>query len=298
MNIQQLRYFLEIANTNNLSAAARNLFVTQPTLSLSLKKMESELQTTLFTHTESPFQLTKTGLYLYEEGQQLVEQFDHMIETIHSMNEDSKKKKDTIRLGITTLFSMQYMEEISTYLATHPHVDLIIKQDGSPHMQEMLVHDEIDLGLVSFPNLYPEVLWMEALNPETNGYHVYVVVPEANPLSQAHELTFSQLKNQRFSSLTTHFVLGKLLIQRANDSGFEPTIVFHNDDLQVLLHSLKQNDSICILPIEYKEVGKSDGLKWIPLKDKHAFFPIGIALRKDLSISKNIRDFIEIISRH
>lgn len=298
MNIQQLRYFLEIANTNNLSAAARNLFVTQPTLSLSLKKMESELQTTLFTHTESPFQLTKTGLYLYEEGQQLVEQFDHMIETIHSMNEDSKKKKDTIRLGITTLFSMQYMEEISTYLATHPHVDLIIKQDGSPHMQEMLVHDEIDLGLVSFPNLYPEVLWMEALNPETNGYHVYVVVPKANPLSQAHELTFSQLKNQRFSSLTTHFVLGKLLIQRANDSGFEPTIVFHNDDLQVLLHSLKQNDSICILPIEYKEVGKSDGLKWIPLKDKHAFFPIGIALRKDLSISKNIRDFIEIISRH
>src|SRR5699024_10138627 len=98
MNIQQLRYFLEIANTNNLSAAARNLFVTQPTLSLSLKKMESELQTTLFTHTESPFQLTKTGLYLYEEGQQLVEQFDHMIETIHSMNEVSIKNKDIIRL--------------------------------------------------------------------------------------------------------------------------------------------------------------------------------------------------------
>ncbi len=298
MNIQQLRYFIEIANTNNLSAAARNLFVTQPTLSLALKKMESELQTPLFTHSESAFQLTKAGLYLYEEGQMIVHQFDHMLEVIHQMNAASKKEKDTIRLGITTLFSMQYMQEISAYLATHPHVDLIIKQDGSPHLQEMLLNKEIDVGLISFPNLYPEVLTMDALDPASNGYHVYVVVPEKNPLAQKKQLSFDQLRKARFSSLTPHFVLGKLLIQRANDNGFEPNIVFLNDDLLVLLHSLKQNDSICLLPIEYKALGKTEGLKWIPLKDKHAFFPLGIVFRKDVAISKNIRDFMEIIQAH
>ena len=52
MNIQLLKYFIEIVNTRSLSAAARNLFVTQPTLSLALKKMESELGTALFDHSD------------------------------------------------------------------------------------------------------------------------------------------------------------------------------------------------------------------------------------------------------
>ena len=298
MNIQRLKYFIEIANTKNLSAAARNLFVTQPTLSLALKKMESELRTSLFTHTDTPFQLTNTGVYLYEEGQQIVEQFDQLISDIHNMNETPTEKKKKIKLGITTLFSVQFMQEISQYLATHPHVDLVIKQDGSPHLQGLLNQDELDIGLISFPNLYPESISIEALGTSTKGYHVYVVVPEDNPLSQKKELSFKDLEGQRFSSLTTNFMLGRLLIDRAADCGYKPNIVLHNDDLQVLLHSVNKNESICILPIEYKEVGKSDNVRWIPLRDKYDYFPIGIALRKDYHVTKDIKDFIEIIKNN
>ena len=298
MNIQQLKYFIEIANTNNLSAAARNLFVTQPTLSLALKKMETELRTSLFTHTDTPFQLTDTGAYLYEEGQKVVEQFDQLITNIHDMTDEQSEKKKKIKLGITTLFSVQFMQEISQFLATHPHIDLVIKQDGSPHLQGLLNQNEIDIGLLSFPNLYPETLSIEALGTSTKGYHIYVVVPEDNPLSTRNELTFKDLEGQRFSSLTTNFMIGQLLLNRAADHGYKPNIVLHNDDLQVLLHSVNQNESICILPIEYKDVGKSDNVKWIPLKDKYDYFPIGIALRKDYHITQDIKDFIEIIKNN
>lgn len=295
MNIQQLKYFIEVANTHNLSAAARNLFVTQPTLSLALKKMENELNTTLFTHTHKPYQLTDTGVYLYEHGQTLVEQFDQLVDDIHEMTERNGKEKKRIRLGITTLFTVQFMKEISQFLETHPNVDLAINQNGSPHLQEMLVNKELDIGLISFPNLYPEEIYIEALETSTKGYHVYIVVPEENPLSNKSELTFKELAGQRFSSLTTKFMLGRLLVERASDFGYEPNIVLYNDDLQVLLHSLRKNDSIAILPIEYREVGKSDGLKWIPLKDKYDYFPIGLALREDYPIPEEVKDFIDII---
>lgn len=298
MNIQQLKYFIEVTNTHNLSAAARNLFVTQPTLSLAIKKLESELRTTLFTHVNKPYQLTNTGAYLYEHGLPVVQQFDQLIVDIHNMNEQSNETKVKIRLGITTLFSVQFMKEISLYLETHPHVDLVIKQDGSPYLQEMLDQKELDIGLISYPNLFPESLSFEALETTTRGYHVHVVVPESNPLSKRNMLTFRDLKDQRFSSLTTNFMLGRLLIDRGNDFGYEPNVVLYNDDLQVLLYSLHKNDSICILPIEYREVGKSDGLKWIPLKDKYDYFPIGIALRDDYHVSKDIKDFIEIIKNN
>ena len=124
---------------------------------------------------------------------------------------------------------------------------------------------------------------------------MYVVVPESNPLSEKDVLTFKDLKGQRFSSLSTKYMIGRLLLERSRAFGYEPNIVLQNDDLQVLIHSVSKNDSICLLPIEYEVVGKSDDVKWIPLKDKYAHFPIGIALRKDFNITPDIEDFIETI---
>ncbi|EGO7917053.1 LysR family transcriptional regulator [Enterococcus faecalis] len=296
MNIQLLKYFIEIVNTRSLSAAARNLFVTQPTLSLALKKMESELGTALFDHSDQPFQLTDTGVYLYEHGQEVVFQFDQLVTDIREMNQKPVKKQ--LRLGLTTLFAVQFMKEISRFLTTHPHVNLILQQDGSPKLQTMLANKEIDMGLISFPNTLPEIIHIEPLETTTKGYHVYVVVPESNPLSQYEKLTFKDLKDQRFSSLSDNFMIGRLLLDRTWSFGYEPNIILHNDDLQVLLYSLQKNNSICLLPIEYYEVGKSQGLKWIPLKDKFDYFPIGIALRRDFSMTEDVRDFIQIIKEN
>lgn len=296
MNIQLLKYFIEIVNTRSLSAAARNLFVTQPTLSLALKKMESELGTALFDHSDQPFQLTDTGLYLYEHGQEVVFQFDQLVTDIREMNQKPVKKQ--LRLGLTTLFAVQFMKEISRFLTTHPHVNLILQQDGSPKLQTMLANKEIDMGLISFPNTLPEIIHIEPLETTTKGYHVYVVVPESNPLSQYEKLTFKDLKDQRFSSLSDNFMIGRLLLDRTRSFGYEPNIILHNDDLQVLLYSLQKNNSICLLPIEYYEVGKSQGLKWIPLKDKFDYFSIGIALRRDFSMTEDVRDFIQIIKEN
>jgi len=298
MNIQQLKYFIEVANTKNLTAAARNLFVTQPTLSLSLKKLESELQTSLFQHQDKPYQLTETGLYLFEHALPLVEGFEQLSIDIQTMSTNTANEKTKIRLGITTLFSIQFMEEISTFIQSHPTVDLIIKQGGSAKLQKMLVDKEIDFGLLSYPNIYPKNLVYEELNDSKTGYHVSVVMPKSNPLSSRKELTFEDLQNERFSSFSTNFMLGRLLVNRTNECGYKPNIVLYNDDLQVLLHSLNKNNSICLLPIEYKEVNNSSSLVWIPLKDKYNFFPIGIALRKNYKAPREMDEFIELIRQY
>lgn len=296
MNIQQLKYFIQIADSRNVSDAALSLFVTQPTLSLALKKMEGELNTKLFNHSDSPYQLTDTGLVLYERGQVLVQQFDQLIDDLHSMQDTSSKQ--VIHLGLTTLFAMQFMKEISTFLAQNPNVELIIKQGGSHELQKMLVNKEIDIGLVSFPNYQTEMINIDVLETTTRGYNVYVVVPENNPLASLEELTFKDLKGQRFSSLSENFMIGRMLIDQSRAFGFEPNIVLYNDDLQVLIHSIVKNNSICLLPIEYRQVGKSEGVKWIPLKDKYNFFPIGIALRKDYLRTDVLDNFIDIIKEN
>lgn len=295
MDIKQLKYFIEIANTKNLSQAARNLFVTQPTLSFTIKKLESELNTKLFHPHEKSFTLTRSGKLLYKKGMHIVEEFDDMVHKIQNMKSDTK---ETIRLGLTILFAVQYMQQISNFIATHQNVDLIITQNGSRKIQKMLANDELDIGLVSFPNTQSNSISIEALNTSTKGYNVHVVMPENNPLSQKSELKFEDLKDQRFSTLNENFMVGQMLLDRSRHLGFEPNIVMYHDDLQVLLYSLKTLDSICLLPIEYKSIGELNGLKWVPLKDKNDYYSIGVALKKGKSPTKAINDLIDEIKKN
>lgn len=61
--------------------------------------MESELGTALFDHSDQPFQLTDTGLYLYEHGQEVVFQFDQLVTDIREMNQKPVKKAIAFRLN-------------------------------------------------------------------------------------------------------------------------------------------------------------------------------------------------------
>lgn len=294
MNLVQLKYFIEIARTQSITIAAQNLFVTQPTLSVSLKKLEESLNTKLLVRSDNIYELTKTGQLLYAQGQNILDDVNQLQLDIQQLSVSSQKEK--IHLGMTTLFSIQFMHEIADYMTTHPHVELVITQDGSRQLQKMLKDKLLDIALVSFPNIEPDSIHIEQLtNTTTQGYNVHVVLPDTHPLADEESLTFQQIKNEYFSSLTENFVIGKMLIERAKDLAFKPKIVAQYDDLQVLLHSLSKSNSICLLPVEYNKIYQMPNLKWIPLDDKHNYYPIGIGLHREINQTEDILDLIKSI---
>lgn len=297
LNFVQLKYFVEIVETQSLTIASQNLFVTQPTLSQSLKKLEEKLNTRLLTRTDNLYQPTESGQLLYDKGKEIIKLVDILNEDLYKLNAEPTKEK--LHLGITTLFSLQFMEEISTFMMLYPQIELIITQDGSRELQRMLKNKLLDVSVLSFPNTEQDSVHMEKLtNTTTTGYHVSVVVPKDNPLSQKDKLTFDQLKEQRFSSLTDNFIIGQMLIDRTKKFGYEANIIAFHNDLQVLLHSLTSSNSITLLPIEYNTIYQTPDLKWIPLDDLQNFFPIGIGVHRDTNLSEHVLDFIDIIKEN
>ncbi len=294
MDIRQLRYFIEVANTKNLSAAARNLFITQPALSYTIKQLEEELETSLIQKTNETFNLTTTGLLLYERGTEIVEQFDQMLDEIKSQ---TKKQRETIKVGLTVLFAIQFMQEISTFIATHPNVELRLIQEGSHRLQKLLQSEAIDIGLLSFP-LIEKDIEIEPLQTTVNGYSVSVVVPNSNPLAKKSSVSFKELEGQKFSSLTNDYMLGRLLENPTSALGFQPNILFTHSDWEVLVHSLTRLNTICILPSELQKSSRVPDVTWLKLDDKNNFYPIGIALRKNYVCSSAVSDFITCIKQN
>lgn len=76
MNIQQLRYVVAIANNGTFREAASKLFVSQPSLSVSIKDLEAELGFQIFNRTTSGTVLTSQGLVFYERALEVVKSFD------------------------------------------------------------------------------------------------------------------------------------------------------------------------------------------------------------------------------
>ena len=290
MEFRQLNYFITVANKRSYSLAAKELFVTQPTLTLAIKKLEKEFNTTLFEQNNRRLELTESGQMLYEKGIVLLKSYNNLID---EMNASSEESREVLKVGLTVLFAIQYMEEISSFIARHPKVELSLIQHGSKQLQRMVANGDLDLGLLSFPQ-YEKNIVMEPIERKKASYVAAIVVPSNHPLGDKEEITIEDLKDVRISSLSKNYVLGNEIFVKCRERGFEPNIVFADDNWTVLVKSIEIFDSVAILPAEFEDISQFQNTKWIPLAEKMEY-KVGIAHKKDEDVSDIGKIFIDYI---
>lgn len=295
MELRQLKYFIAIADAKSYSTAAQNLFITQPTLSWNVQKLENELHTQLlYQSSNNELELTDTGELFYKEGKKALDSIDHLIYKIQTIDEG---KKETLKIGITALFVIQYMDEITRFTTAHPNVELVFIQSGSIDIQKKLVNKEIDVGLCSYP-LYESKLKMEKLNTSTPHYTISVVMPKDHVLAERESLTISDLEGHQISAFSDDYVLGRILYERCQSEGFRPNVIFTNGQWEVLLQNVLATNSLTLMPHVIKKIESDKDLKWIPLDDKANLFKIGIASRKNEKLKNIAVQFIDYIKQN
>lgn len=293
MELRQLKYFITIANTRSYTAAAKSLFVTQPTLSWNIQQLEEEFNAHLFFQTKQGLQLTEKGEKLLTRGQKVLDEFEGLIEDMHKMQPGKKN----LKVGITVLFVIQYMEQIVQFTTMNPEVELTFVQSGSVEIQEKLAQNEIDIGLVSFPN-YESSIEIERLNTSHSQYTVSVVLPFDHQLAQKETIEIKDLKGYDICSFSNDYVLGNILHERCSESGFHPNIIFTNKNWEVLLQNTLTTKALTLMPQALERISNFKNLKWIPLKDKANFFEIGIAYKKNQNLEEHAIRFVNFMKKN
>lgn len=295
MELRQLKYFIAIAEAKSYSTAAKNLFITQPTLSWNVQKLEDELHSQLFYQSSNNvLELTDTGELLYKEGKQILNSLESLIYSIQTQDD---RKKEILKVGITALFVIQYMNEIIRFTSDYPNVELVFVQSGSIDIQRKLVNDEIDIGLCSYP-LYEPELKMEKLNTSTPHYKISVVMPKSHVLAERESLTVADLEGHPICAFSDDYVLNRVLYDRAHSEGFKPNVIFTNGEWEVLLQNVLATQSLALMPHFIKKIRAEDDLKWIPLDDKANLFKIGVASRKNEKLKNIAIQFINYIKQN
>ena len=196
MTLTELKYIVAVARERHFGKAAEACFVSQPTLSVAVKKLEEELELKLFERSAN--EITVTPL-----GEEVVRQAQSVLEQAAAIREIAKRGKDplagTLRLGVIYTIAPYLLPElVKNVIAWTPQMPLMLQENFTVKLLEMLRTGEIDCAILAEP--FPDAgLAVAPLYDEP----FQAAVPTAHPLASRSDISAEQLKSETMLLLGT-----------------------------------------------------------------------------------------------
>lgn len=183
-----MKYFVAVARTLSFSEAARQLYVTQGTLSQQIMLLEDELGSLLFERTSHKVALTEPGMVLFPLAKNIIQQVEQCKLQLGDLR---KALGGELNIGMTYSFSDLITDTVRDFLKTYPGVKLRIYYKTASELYQMMVKGELDVILAFKPVVQHKDLVSETLF----NFDLCAVMRKDHPLSDRKVLTLEELKN-------------------------------------------------------------------------------------------------------
>lgn len=193
MQIHQLRYVLKIAEKKNFSAAARELFLAQPSLSQQIIKLEQELGIPLFIRHSKSVSLTEAGEHFVAAAERILNNIDQLSDR---MEQFSRLQDGTLRIGMLWIAGyLNYPQILTDFHRKHPGINYKVTVDGSHALLKLLLARSINSAfIISHENILrkEEDLYYQKLQDD---YYI-AVVNKTHPFARKDVLKIEDFQGQ------------------------------------------------------------------------------------------------------
>ena len=242
MNLQQLRYFVELAHTQHFTRAAERLCITQPSLSHAVTQLETELGVPLFERTGRATALTRYGEQFLTCVQQALTTLDEGVDALQRV----ARGEGLIRLGLLRTLGVEFVPKLAArFLAANPDRDIrfTFNTGVTQKLLEGLLANRFDLVFCSQP---PAELRLTAV--PVSRQDLVLIVPRSHPLASLHTvdladtLSYPQIYFSKGSGMRD--VVDGLFAQ----IGGSPQIAYETEEDQVIAGLVSQGFGISVVP--------------------------------------------------
>ena len=242
MNLQQLRYFVELAHTQHFTRAAERLCITQPSLSHAVTQLETELGVPLFERTGRATALTRYGEQFLTCVQQALTTLDEGVDALQRV----ARGEGLIRLGLLRTLGVEFVPKLAArFLAANPDRDIrfTFNTGVTQQLLEGLLANRFDLVFCSQP---PAELRLTAV--PVSRQDLVLIVPRSHPLASLHTvdladtLSYPQIYFSKGSGMRD--VVDGLFAQ----IGGSPQIAYETEEDQVIAGLVSQGFGISVVP--------------------------------------------------
>ena len=156
MDFTHLRYFREIARHGSMTAASRELRVSQPTLTVAIQKLEAQLETSLFHRDRRGVRLTSTGRALLDHAREVFSLLEQAEERVRGLEEEDVGQ---FVIGCPEVLGAYFLPEfMADFLEQYPRITLSLWNGPSLEVHQAVIRREVQFGLVVNPLPHPDLV--------------------------------------------------------------------------------------------------------------------------------------------
>ncbi|MDO5713326.1 MAG: LysR family transcriptional regulator [Tissierellia bacterium] len=269
MNLKNLQYYVEVCEERSFTKASENLYLSQSTLSKAIKNLEDELGYVLIDRSSKHFQLTDKGMILYESGGKLLHQIKKSVKIIKDELSNSKGK---LVIGIPPVISTVYFSQIVyQFKQDYPDIELHVIEAGAHTLNKLLEDNRLDMAILITPLEEGKYFKQVVASDEA-----VLLVNKDHPLAMTPEISFSELKGERFILLDETYMIHHQIVKKAHDAGFEPNIIGKSTQWDYICELVGNDFGVTILPRPILHRFHLDNIRVIPFAQ--GFFPWNIVM--------------------
>ena len=291
MNTRDLEYFVALCDEKNFSQVAKNFNVTQPTITLALKRLESQFAIQLIDRDQSHGSITITpaGQQLYQRAKVVGKQLSLAQKELRAL------RHPKIRFGLPPIIGSFYFPKLAPRLVTSGLMpDLETHEAGSTNLLEDLRAGHLDVALLGAtgPLAAPD------LDVHTVAADPFVaVMPKDHELAKRESISFAELAEEPFVTFSEGYVHTKAMQWFTQAAGIQPSVVYRTPDVALLKSMIHARVGIGLLATT--AVTPADDLALVPLSESgQPRFSISVVTRRGQVLTPTMTELMKLLNQH
>lgn len=290
IDIKQMIYFHEIVKHGGMTRAAESLFISQSTLSKSMKDLEEALGAELFYRSHRQLTLTDVGQLFLEQSQKILNLHEQLPDEINQMKSQGTGH---IRIGLSSMVDMKkFVKTLRRYHRYYPNVTYNLTENGGKSIEGQLLNNELDIGLTSLPvdsSLFEHL----ALYKE----HFHIVMHHQHPLADRDSLTLTDLVDEDFIIFNEDYYVNDMIMSTCRKYGFVPNVISHISQWNIIQYLIDAEIGISILPDSIiNSLASSHTIKTFPVDEDILSWEIGLIWKRESYLNYATKAWIDYMA--
>lgn len=252
MNINQIQYALTVARYKNFSKAAESLFLSQPALSLQIKRLEQELGFSLFTRKAQGVAITSEGEIFFRDALAVETAWNQMQQNAASI---CKQTKQHLNIAVSTrVYSNGLFDTIVAFFENHPELEVSFFTEAGADSFSALRDGTLDIALDRLP---PEPLMSDA-----KSFYSCELIEEQQCILMSEEdqrckdtetISYSELQNATFITGLEHSMEDRSIRQICRTYNITLGKLYRSDGIDTVMNLVRSNKGITLGPRSFAD---------------------------------------------
>jgi DNA-binding transcriptional LysR family regulator len=289
MQIESLKVFCDLAETESFTKAAQINQVTQSAVSQQISSLERLFKSLLIERSKKRFRLTREGQVLYDYSKQVIHTFDSLQSKLQEVKEVIS---GTIR--VATIYSVGLHDlppYIKKFLKSYPTVNVHVEYRRANQVYEDVIGNVVDIGLVAYPIRDSKL----EIAPLRKDLLVLICHPQ-HPLAKHKSIRLKALSGQNFIGFEPDIPTRRALDRILKDHAVHVQHVMEFDNIETVKRAVEIDAGVAIVPqgTVVQEVAKQT-LAQVTLEDGQFHRPLAAIYKKNKVLSPAMKEFLAVL---